>query len=122
MHAWCTSYRFGAEVQPCALSQAEAGDAQQHCVCCAVARRDGRDWLSWPPLPDASAREALIRVLGSGVFYATWAALWIGAVCSTVHVSRRDSRCRSHGAMVARMKQVVHRHPSCRVALACAAP
>lgn len=65
---------------------------------------------------------ALIRMLGAGGLYATRAALWIGAVCAAVHVSRRDSRCGPRGAMSARLKEVVHRHPSCRAALAPAAP
>lgn len=115
--------RHGAEVQPCSLRQAEACEALQQYVCCVVGRRAGRYWLALPPLPsDATATAALIRVLGTGGIYATRAAPWIDAACAAADVSRHVSRCRRpRGAVVARLEEVVRRHPSCRAALAPAA-
>lgn len=90
MYALGTSFRFGAEVRPCAVCQAEASDSQQHYVCSAFARRAGRDWVGrFPPLPsDASATALLIRMLRAGGIDATRAASWIGALCTAMHASR----------------------------------
>lgn len=71
--------------------------------CC---RAPGCDWLALPPLrADASATPTLIRVLGAAGINATRAALWIDAVCTAEHVSRRGAQCRPRGEVVARIKE-----------------
>lgn len=115
LYGWCTAAR---PRRRCALCYEIEAGRQQHYVECGVARAFGARRLALAEWPGGEATTAqVIRAIGAGGPARMHAAMCLDAVLSAVDGARHGALQTAFGAMAARLKEVVHRHAQCRVAL-----